>query len=457
MKFGRYAVALFALVAAPLAAQSVRVRSVTTSRYVELRPISYDPVSGSYRADPVAQAAPLTQDVEVSAWGFGLPGLRGYALVRGRAALGSELAWPRSNDHFDALYAFFELERPQYRVRAGRQQRASGLGFYAFDGLTATWRPKPMVRVEGYGGRGLARGFLEPIGSSAIRSLDPLRPEGGTILLGTSVWAAPSAASEFSAIYQRELLSDRSGLVSERASLDGRVEIKERLVLSGSADADLASSAWGKAKLSALLRFGRRSFAEIEVFRYRPLLDLTTIWGAFTPEAHRGVTASVRVAPTPRATFSAAYTYRHYQPIGTRTPFLVDVKDNAHLLATSARWLAGDFVVDGTYRLQLGFGGSQSSGEVALAYARPDAWYLGGRAAAFQQEGEFRVADGTVYGAGLEARGPIGERAYLRGEVMRYLHRRRAGPTGADWTQTRALVSFEWVFGANPDRLGAPR
>ncbi len=61
--------------------------------------------------------------------------------MRGRAALGSELVWPRYDDHFDALYAFLELERRYYRVRAGRQQRASGLGFYAFDGLTATARP----------------------------------------------------------------------------------------------------------------------------------------------------------------------------------------------------------------------------------------------------------------------------------------------------------------------------
>jgi len=457
MRFRRYALALLAFAAAPLTAQSVRVRSITTSRFVELRPISYDADSGVYRAGPVAMASPLTLDAEVSAWGLGVPGLRAYALLRGRAALGSELAWPRSNDHFDALYAFLELERQHYRVRAGRQQRASGLGFYAFDGVTTTWRPLPTVRVEAYGGRGLARGFLEPIGSSAIRSLDPLRPELGTILLGGSAWAAPTGSSEFAVIYQRELLSDRSGLVSERASLDGRMELGERVVLSGSADADLAAAAWGKTRISALLRFGRRSFAELEAFRYRPLLDLTTIWGAFTPDPHRGVTASVRVAPTPRAALAAAYTYRRYQPTGTQTPFLVDVKDEAHLLATSARWLLGDLSVDVTYRLQLGFGGSQSSGEAALAYAPADAWYLGGRLAAFQQEGDFRVSDGTVYGAGLEARGPVGDRAFLRGEVMRYLHRRLEGSTGADWSQTRALISFEWVFGANPDRIGAPR
>ncbi|MBI1722940.1 MAG: hypothetical protein HYR48_03405 [Gemmatimonadetes bacterium] len=453
----RLALALVALVATPLWAQSVRVRSVTTTRYAQLRPIRYDTASGTYRAESVAHAAPLTQEVELSAWGLGVPGLRGYALLRGRAALGSELVWPRSDDHFDALYAFVELERPRYRLRGGRQQRASGLGFYAFDGLTATWRPWPTVRLEGFGGRGLARGFLEPVGSPAIRSLDPLRPDRGTVLFGASLWTAPSDVSSISAIYQRELLSNRSGLVSERAAVDARMGVGERVVLSTSADADLAAGEWGKAKLGALLRFGQRSYVEVEAFRYRPLLDLTTIWGAFTPEAHRGLTASLRVSTGPGLALASTYTYRRYQPIGGQTPFLVEVKDEAHLLSASLRWLRGDFVLDGTYRLLLGFGGAQSGGETGLGYARPDAWYLGARGAAFQQEGAFRVSDGTVYGAGVEARGPIGTRAFLRGELMRYLHRRLQGQAGVDWSQTRALLALEVVFGANPDRLGAPR
>lgn len=457
MKAAARVLALTVLAAAPLAAQSVRVRSMTTTRYAELRPLRYDSAAGLYRSGSVASAAPLTQDLELSAWGLGVAGLRAYALLRGRAALGSDLVWPRSDDHFDALYAFVELERAHYRVRAGRQQRASGLGFYAFDGLTGTWRPRPAVRVEAYGGRGLARGFLEPAGSPAIRSLDPLRPDRGTLLFGASLWTAPSAGSSFAAIYQREILSDRSGLVSERAAVDARLGIGERVVLSGSADADLAASEWGKARVGALVRLTRNGFVELEAFRYRPVLDLTTIWGVFRPQAHRGVSASLRLAPMRRLALTSSYTYRRYSPIIEQTPFLVDVEDDARLLGVSLRWLAGDLVLDGGYRLQLGFGGERSSGELALGYAPRDAWYVGIRGAAFQQEGAFRVSDGTVYAAGFEARGPIGARAFLRGELMRYEHRRLEGQAGVDWTQTRALLTLEWVFGANPDRLGATR
>lgn len=451
--------ALGALVVAARSAdgQAVRVRSSTTARYVQLQPIRYDTAAGIFLPLPVTYAAPITQDVELSVWGLGVPGLRAYALLRGRAALGSELVWPRSDDRFDALVAFVELERPLYRIRAGRQHRASGLGWYAFDGVTATWRPRPTVRTEWYGGRGFTRGFLEPLGSEALRSLDPLRPEQSTILLGASLWAAPTSASAVTAIYQREILSDRSGLVSERAAIDARIGVGSRLVLTAAADADLALETWGRARASALVRLGRRSFLEIEGFRYKPLLDLTTIWGVFSPEAHRGVAVSARLAPTRSVALSTSYIYRRYEPLTRGTPFLLDVDDEARQLTAGARYALGDVVVDGAYRLQFGFGGAQSGGDAALAWAPPDGWRVGLRGTAFQQEEAFRVADGTVYGVGLDASGRLGDRARLRAELMRYLHRPTEGQSAVNWSQTRALLGFEFWIGANPDRPGAYR
>ena len=439
----------------PLAAQSMRVRTITTMSYAELRPIHYDSASGGYVADPVQSAVPLTEDAEISMWGLGVEGLRAYGLLRGRAALGSELVWPRSNDHFDAMVAFLELERPTYRLRAGRQQRASGLGMYSFDGLTATYRPLPTVRVEGYGGRGLARGFLEPANSPELRSLDPLIPDQSTILLGTSVWAAPTPGSSFTAIYQRELLADRSGLFSERAAFDGRVTWG-RLSFSGSADADLAAHAWGKADLSAMWRIDRKSFAQVEVFRYRPLLDLTTIWGVFAPEPHKGIAVSGNYAPTGELSFNSSFTYRRYEPVTAAAPFIT-LQDDAEQLTVGARWLSGNLSVQGDYLLQLGYGGGESGGDFSLSYTRLDGWAAGLHATAFQQDGAFRVTDGTVYGFGVDARGPIGGRMFVRGEVMRYLHRQLSGATGVDWNQTRASLSLEITLGASADHIGATR
>lgn len=433
-------------------AQSVRIRSTTTARYAQLRPIEIDTATRTFRAMPVASATPVTQDIELSAWELGVPGLRAYGLFRGRAALGSELVWPRSDDHFDAMVAFLELERLRYRLRAGRQHRASGLGWYAFDGLTATWRPRPTVRTEVYGGWGFGRGFLEPAGSSLLRSLDPLRPDRNTLLAGASIWVAPSPASELTATYQRELLSDRSALVSERAAFDARVAVGSKLLLTGTADADLATAEWGRARIGVMARLNRRSFVQLEGFRYKPILDLTTIWGAFSPEANHGLAASARFSPSPALFLSTAYTYRTYEPVTNTTPFLSGVGDDSQQLTLGARVARGDLSCEGSYHLLLGFGGAQSGGDVQVGYGPPDTWRLALRATAFQQEEMFRVSDGTVFGFGAEGRGRIGDRFAWRAEAMRYRHRRQQGQAGADWSQTRAMLTFEWIVGANADR-----
>jgi len=456
------AVLLGLAAAAPsLPAQAVRLHGTTTTQYVQLRPIQYDSTAdsgrGTYLSLPVSYAAPFTQDLEVSAWGLGVTGLRAYALLRGRAALGSALIWPRSDTHFDALYAYLELERPRYLLRGGRQQRASGLGWYAFDGLTAAWRPLAALRIEGYGGRGLARASLDAANSPAITSLDPLRPDHGTILLGTSIWAAPSARSTVTAIYQRELLADRSGLVSERAALDARLGLGSRLLLSGSADADVARQQWGKARISATLMVTRGGSIEVEAFQYRPTLDLSTIWGVFMPESHYGYATTATVAATQELSLSGSFTYRRWQPLSSGSPFLVDVGDDQKELAVGAHFRHADYTLDGAYHLQLGFGGDQSGGDLRAAYAPDGAWRAGVEATAFQQTGMFRVADGTVYGIGADFRTPVGRRLGLSAEIMRYFHRRLTGSTGIDWNQTRASLTFDWTIGADADHLGSYR
>ena len=442
----------------PLAAQAVRLHGTTTTRYVELRPIVYDSTAnadtGAYVSLPVAYAAPFTQDLELSAWGFGVTGLRAYALVRGRAALGSSLIWPQSDTHFEALYAYLELEQPRYLLRLGRQQRSSGLGFYGFDGLTAAWRPVAALRLETYGGRGLARASMESFNASAITSLDPLRPDLGTVLLGASVWAAPSPRSTFSAIYQREILSDRSGLVSERAAFDGRVGVGTRLILSGSADADIARQQWGKAQLSAMVLLGHGSSVEVEAFQYRPALDLSSIWGVFMPESHAGYSATATVAAARDLSFTGAYTYRHWQPLSSGSPFLVDVGDDQNELTLGAHGRLGAWALDGSYHLELGFGGDQSAGDLAAAYAPEDGWRAGVQATAFQQTDMFRVASGTVYGLGGNVRTPLTSRLGVSANLMRYFHRRLTGTTGVDWNQTRLSVTFDWTMGADADRVG---
>jgi hypothetical protein len=425
------ACALVVLSAPPAsgAAQQLRLRGTTTMRYAQLRPIRYDTAADSFVVQPRAAAAPITQDLELSAWGFGVTGLRAYALLRGRGALGSELVWPRSDDHFDALYAFLELERPRWRVRAGRQQRFSGLGFYGFDGVTGTLRPRPTLRLEAYGGRGMARGFLEPLSSADIRALDPLRPDVGTVLLGTSLWAAPTPGTAITGVYQREILSDWSGIVSERAAVDFQAALGARLFVTGSADADLAAGALGRMRGAVMWRLPSRGYLELEAFRYRPVFDLTTIWGVFSPEGYSGLGATLSLGAAADLAIRSAVSYRRYGE--SSSAFAQDLADHATELTAGARWRRDAWSVDGDYRLHTGFGGAQSGGDVAVAWARPDAWRIAVKGTAFQQVEDFRVGEGTVIGVGLEARGPLFARPRRR-RRSRLVANARAGVVRVD-------------------------
>ena len=451
-----FVLALALLVAAPRAAhpQAFRFRSTTTTRYIQLRPLVLDTTLNAFVSGERQYAAPITEDLEISAWGFGVEGLRAYGLLRFRGSLGSQLVWPRYDDHFDAMWGYLELERTTYRVRVGRQQRASSLGFYAFDGALGTWRPQPNVRVEVYGGRGLARGFLDGYANTAISSIDPVIPDRGTLLAGASVWAAPSRGSSVSAIYQREITSDRSGLVSERAALDAQVPAGRHLRFSAYADADLAAGDWGKARLSGTLRLpaGR---LELAAFRYRPVFPLNTIWGVFAPQAYSGASATADYSPMRQLTLSGSYTYRSYTAATETTPFAFGMKDHTHVVTLGAQWVEGNYVFRGDYSYQTGYGGGQSGGGADLAYDRGGTWQLGLRGVGFQEAEEFRVASGTVVGIGADARARFAACCSVRGDLTRYWQTDTKGGSAPDWSQLRGTLTVDITFGASADRASA--
>jgi hypothetical protein len=439
-------------------AQSVRIRSLTTARYVELQPVVWDAATSSYLAAGSRYAAPLTQDIELSAWGFGVPGLRAWGLFRFRGAVGSELVWPRYDDHFDALHAFLEYEQRNWRARLGRQQRTGPLGFYAWDGASAVWRPRSTLRLEALAGRSLSRGFLEPLNSDAIRALDPAIPDRAGILLGASAWAAPWAGWSVGGTWLRQILANRSAIVSERGALDVQAPIGEQLIVSGAIDGDFAARALGRTRLGVQWRLPRRGFIEVEAFRYRPVFDLTTIWGVFSPEGHHGFAAAAEVAATGSVTATADLTWRRYRPATETTPFLAGIDDHSLSAALGARWQGRELLLNARYRLQTGYGGAQSGGDVRLAWERPERrWRAGLRGVAFQEDEQFRLHDGTVYGLGVDGRFEFGPRLALRGEMLRYWHRGSEGQAAIDWSQTRLLLGVDWTFGASADRVAGYR
>lgn len=442
--------------ASALTAQQVRIRLTTTGQYVQLRTLSLDS-GGTWVAGDVRAAVPLAQDVELSAWGLGVQGLRGYGLFRLRGAIGSALVWPRYDDHFDAMAAYLELERTRWRLRLGRQQRSSGLGLYGFDGGAVTWRPVPNARFEAYGGRGLARGTSDPITSGAVRGLDLLIPNRGTLLVGASAWATPGAGSFASATYQREVLNDFGGVVSERVALDAQASLGRHLALVGSTDFDLGAGAVGKARLTTTAWLPRSASVSLAVFRYRPTFDLTTIWGAFAPQAHHGASITATLPPIEALTLTAGWTLLAYEKITETTPFLVNVGTTTHSLSAGGTWTRADLSVTGAYQFFTGYSGEQSAGDLRIALDRGDRWRIGLNATAFQNTEYFRVARGTVLGIGADARANLADRLAVSGSLMRYIHTGTSGMDSPNWSQTRAMLQVDWTMGANPDRVAGYR
>lgn len=424
---------------------------------MQLRPFVYDQSTNTVVPAGRQTAAPLTQDLEANAWGFGVRGLRVSAATRLRGSLGSDLVWPRSADHFDLLWAFAELDRGAWRLRAGRLQRPGPLGFVSFDGASALVRPASWLRAEAYGGRSLVRGTSDPGTAGAIAAVDSLLPNSGALVAGVSAWADPWPAASFSAGYQREVTSGFEALVSERASFDARVGLGSRASLHASTDINIADDAWGNGNVRLSLAPSRAARVDAAVFRYRPFFGLNTIWGVFNPQAHWGTRVALSARLPAGFAADASYTMRRYRPTTETTPFLTSLEDVTHVIELGGRYATGPWALRASWRLTDGWAGAQSSGEGGVEWDRGGDVQLGATVGAFQESEQLRVGGGTVLGLGLHGRARLRERATLRAQLTHWRHQDTRGSAAPDWSQLRGLVALEISFGANADQASRPR
>jgi hypothetical protein len=455
-------------------AQSVRGWVGTTMQGVQLRPLTLDTIplsalevqpDGSilFQGRPVTclgtevctaygtaaqtTAWAATQDVSLTAWGFGVQGLSFTTMLRGRANAGSELVWPRSEDHFEALLAYAQLVRGPIRVKGGRQEVRGGLGFPAFDGVDASYA-RGNLALEAYGGRSLARGLREPA-NDALRGLESYLIDQSSYLYGASLRGRVFGTS-FSARYQRELLADRSGLVSERGSFDFTAPVP-RGRLSGSMDYDFAFQRAGKGNLTLGMPFDEGHWLlEVTGRRYLPYFDLSTIWGFFEPVSYSE--GEVRTTWSPGGALGAWVSggYRSYGDTHT-TEVLQPLTGDGWRANAGLRWLpATTWSVDGTYRLEYGPGGFMQSMDASARYAPSERLGVTASAETFQQVEEFRLGDGRAVGGGLGFDLGFGERARLSGGMSVLRHRDGGTTTLSPWNQTRGWTSLRINVGEDP-------
>lgn len=464
----------------PTAAQEWRGRISTHLQYLEARSLALDSVpisqtSGSgrtrtvgdtlvscgtgathcffYRPGGIRSTAPVVQDLDVSVWGAGVQGLRAYASARTRTAFGDDEFWPRTDDHFDLLYGYVELDRPRFRARLGRDVQVSGLGYYGYDGGSILVRfREPRAEIEAYGGWGLERGLPEPVNSDALASLEEFQPLERNHLFGFRGSARPMPGASIELIYQREIQTDRSGLASERVALDAAYAPSRDVRLRGHADYDLATGWWGKAGATVGWSLTPEVQIEARLFRYRPVFSLQTIWAAFSPTPYTGWGLAVGGQPLRTVSLRLWGERRDYADTDAEVPFQVTT-DRTWRAGASARFSPSAlWDIEGSYELNYTFGSASSAGAVRVSARPHERWTLGVRGSGFQQLGEFRVGEGRVWSVGGDVRWrmQVGT-AWL--SVDRYRHdRRESGPPGVDWTQTRAAAGLAVYVGSEPGR-----
>lgn len=458
------------------AAQSFRGWSTTTVRYAELRPVAQDTVSEAettpdaqgrlryegdpvscvpgigcffYRALPTEHALLASQEVGLTAWGFGVEGLSFTTLLRSRAQLDGAFDWPRGDDHFDALLAYAQLNRGRYRVRLGRQDVLSGLGSTAFDGLDVLAVVEDF-RLQLYGGRSLARGLAEPR-NEALRGLQDLLLDQEAYLIGGSARYRAPGATSVGLRYQREIWEDRSGLVSERGSLDFRTGYLRPLRVDGSADYDFGFGRLGKAHLSlAYPLWNGRTVVELTGRRYVPYFELSTIWGFFMPVAYHEAELRGTWAARPELGMWAAVAYRTYED--HEAPVIVrPLEDRARRASVGGRWSPrSDVALDATYRLEWNPGAFLSAGDLAARWSPDPRLDVTATVVVFQQIDEFRVGEGTAVGGGLSAQWEINDRIDFGGGLSVYRHANEGRSEAFDWNQVRGWSALRVEIGEDP-------
>jgi hypothetical protein len=355
--------------------------------------------------------------------------------------------WPRTDDEFDALVAYAQLQRWGVRLRAGRQDVRSGLGMSAFDGLSAAYSYED-VRGEVYAGRSLARGLREPA-KDALKGLDDFFLDHSVLLLGGSA-SVRTYGVLATARYHREILWDRSSLVSERASLDAST-VLSRVRVRGSIDYDFSFEQVGKAELtaSAPLLDGRW-LVEVSGRRYVPYFDLSTIWGFFEPVSYSEVVGRLAWSPSSALGVWVSGGHRRYGDTGA-TVIIEPMRGTGWRADAGAQWSpAPEWTVAGRYELEWGPGGFLNSADASVRFAVNDRLSASLSALSFQQIEEYRLGEGRAFGGGVSAEYQWTDRAWLMAGGSLIRHRDGGNVFTSPWNQGRAWTSLRFDIGGDP-------
>jgi len=403
----------------------------------------------AYGLGAQSHAVAATQDVRFTAWGFGLEGLSATAYVRGRRQLDGAYAWPRADDAIDALLGYVQWNRPGLRIRLGRQETLSRLGFASFDGasLLGAWGAR--LRVEAFGGRSLARGLREPR-NEALRGLEDWVPENEAFIVGATATVSPRAGTSLSVRLQRESWSDGSTLLSERGSVEVRSALG-RVRLAATGDWDFGLDQAGKAEVSVQTPLTEWLNAEVRARRYVPYFDLSTIWGFFEPVGYSevGVRAGLG-SPTSALTGWASVGRREYRDASVVT-VLSPLEDAGWSVDSGVLWrMAARWTLRSAYRLEWGAGAYLQSGDLDLGWQPSEVLEVRAHGSVYQQLEEFRLGDRRMAGGGVSGSFALRPRTRLEAGWLHHAVLGGTDPAVPIGPQTRGWFSISLPLGRDP-------
>jgi len=409
-------------------------------------------------SDSKMSTAPAFVDADLNVFGLGVEGLRFYASARFRSAFGSggEQFWPRTDEDFELVAAYAELNRPMFRVRLGRDYQVSGLGFYGYDGGSLRFRYRPArLEAEAYGGWGLERGLPLRLTADALESLGEFQPQEDNYLFGLRGSFGPYEGVSAAASYQREILTDPKVISSERLGFEASYRSPDsRWLIEGSADYDMATGWWGKGNARVGWWADRLVYLEGRLFRYRPIFSLQTIWVAFSPVSYWGWGVAAGLGPYKDVQVRLELDRRDYGDTEAESdvgPFFATT-DRLWRGRAWARWQPKvKWGLEGSYWLEWGVGSAISAGNLKFDYLLTPDLSLGARVGAYDQSWEFRMGDSMIWNVGVDARWRtrIGT---VWGAVDGYRHDRKDDAAFDDWTQLRAVLGISYYLGSEPGR-----
>lgn len=428
--------------AAGAAAQGVRVTGLTTARYIDLKPIT---------TQERVSLVPITQDLHINVWGFGT-GVRFYSELRARASAGDATdIWPQADDNFDVIAAFAELDRARFRLRAGRQWKASPLGFYNYDGGSLLIRASDAIRAEVYGGWSLLAGENDNYGSAVADAIEPFKPDEKRNIIGGEVQLKLGPAVNISTLYQREIRTDRAGLYSERLASDGMIRLGV-FTIDGGVQANLGARNINQARVQLSAPLVNRISGSLEARRYRPYFDLWTIWGMFNPIGFREALANAHWSNASGTTaLHIGGGLRSYDDDNGGVEF-DRLRSDGWRAVADASWTPRSLLtLAASYRADIGFGASKSDGSLTARLNLGESSYISTSALAFQQVHELDIREGTVYGLGTDAAFKLSNASKVGWSMAVYRHNNASPADEIDWSQVRGSFWLEWAVGTNPD------